>query len=111
MAREGRQPLVGATVRCDDHRARSVALSDPKRASKVPPGVHRIVSLVKRWLLGTHQSAVSEKHLSWYVQEYTFRFNRRRSTQATPASCSNSSPSSLSIHTTPTTYRGLQGPG
>ena len=31
------------------------------------------------WLLGTHQGAVSEKHLDYYLDEFTFRFNRRRS--------------------------------
>ena len=40
------------------------------------PGVHRIASLLKRWLLGTHQGAVSGKHLDYYLDEYTFRFNR-----------------------------------
>jgi len=43
------------------------------------PGVHRIASLLKRWLIGTHQGAVSKKHLDYYLDEYTFRFNRRRS--------------------------------
>ncbi len=43
------------------------------------PGVHRISSLLKRWLLGTHQGAVSGKHLGYYSDEYTFRFNRRTS--------------------------------
>ena len=43
------------------------------------PGVHRIASLLKRWLLGTHQGAVSDKHLDYYLDEYTFRFNRRTS--------------------------------
>lgn len=43
------------------------------------PGVHRIASLLKRWLLGTHQGAVSGKHLDYYLDEYTFRFNRRAS--------------------------------
>lgn len=44
------------------------------------PGVHRIASLLKRWLLGTHQGAVSSYHLDYYLDEYTFRFNRRKST-------------------------------
>ena len=44
------------------------------------PGVHRIASLLKRWLLGTHQGAVSPQHLDYYLDEYTFRFNRRKST-------------------------------
>ncbi len=43
------------------------------------PGVHRISSLLKRLLLGTHQGAVSPKHLDYYLDEYTFRFNRRTS--------------------------------
>ncbi len=41
------------------------------------PRVHRIFSLLKRWLLGTHQGAVSRKHLQAYLDEYVFRFNRR----------------------------------
>ena len=43
------------------------------------PGTHRIASLLKRWLLGTHQGAVNGKHLNYYLDEYTFRFNRRSS--------------------------------
>jgi len=43
------------------------------------PRVHLVVSLLKRWLLGTHQGAVSEKHLQAYLDEYVFRFNRRKS--------------------------------
>jgi len=43
------------------------------------PGVHRIAALLKRWLLGIHQGAVSGKHLEYYLDEYTFRFNRRAS--------------------------------
>ena len=34
-------------------------------------------AILKRWLLGTHQGAVSEKHIQAYLDEYTFRFNRR----------------------------------
>ena len=43
------------------------------------PRVHRVVSLLKRWLLGTHQGAVSLEHLDYYLDEFTFRFNRRKS--------------------------------
>ena len=43
------------------------------------PGVHRVSSLLKRWMLGTHQGAISGKHLDYYLDEYTFRFNRRTS--------------------------------
>lgn len=43
------------------------------------PRVHRVASLLKRWLLGTHQGAVSREHLDYYLDEFTFRFNRRTS--------------------------------
>jgi hypothetical protein len=48
-------------------------------ATVIMPGVHRIASLLKRWLLGTHQGAVRPGHLDAYLDEYTFRFNRRTS--------------------------------
>lgn len=50
-----------------------------KTPSELMPRVHRVISLLKRWLLGTHQGAVSQKHLDYYLDEFTFRFNRRRS--------------------------------
>ena len=43
------------------------------------PGVHRLASLLKRWILSTHQGSVSDMHLQAYLEEYTFRFNRRNS--------------------------------
>ena len=43
------------------------------------PGVHRIASLPKRWILGTHQGSVTPDHLQSYLEEFTFRFNRRTS--------------------------------
>jgi transposase-like protein len=51
-----------------------------KDADKLLPRVHRVASLLKRWLLGTHQGAISRQHLAYYLDEFTFRFNRRRST-------------------------------
>ena len=48
-------------------------------AHVVQPGVHRVASLLKRWLLGTHQGAVRAEHLDAYLNEFTFRFNRRSS--------------------------------
>lgn len=48
-------------------------------ASSLLPQVHRVVSLLKRWLLGTHQGAVHPDHLDYYLDEFTFRFNRRTS--------------------------------
>lgn len=44
------------------------------------PLCHRQAGLLKRWLNGTHQGAVSHEHLDFYLDEYTFRFNRRTST-------------------------------
>jgi ISXO2-like transposase domain len=41
--------------------------------------VHRVISLLKRWLLGTHQGAIGHDHLDDYLDEFTFRFNRRTS--------------------------------
>lgn len=48
-------------------------------AHVVMPGVHRVASLLKRWILGTHQGSISDMHLQSYLEEYTFRFNRRKS--------------------------------
>ena len=50
---------------------------DPAHVSM--PGVHRIASLLKRWILGTHQGSVVPEHLQAYLEEFTFRFNRRTS--------------------------------
>jgi hypothetical protein len=43
------------------------------------PHVHQVVSLLKRWLFGTHHGAVTHEHLDYYLDEFTVRFNRRRS--------------------------------
>jgi transposase-like protein len=58
----------------------SVLLGKGREAStQLLPRVHRIASLLKRWLLGTHQGAVSNEYLDYYLDEFTFRFNRRTS--------------------------------
>jgi len=46
---------------------------------EILPNVHRIASLLKRWLIGTHQNYIGEEYLSYYLDEYTFRYNRRKS--------------------------------
>ncbi len=43
------------------------------------PLAHKVASLLKRWILGTHQGNVSPEHLAYYLDEFTFRFNRRTS--------------------------------
>jgi transposase-like protein len=55
----------------------TVKLNDKNDDDANLPNVHLVVSLLKRWLLGTHQGAVSDKHLQYYLDEFTFRFNRK----------------------------------
>jgi len=43
------------------------------------PNVHLVISLLKRWIMGTLQGSVSDQHIAYYLDEYTFRFNRRTS--------------------------------
>ena len=49
------------------------------QAAERATGVHLVASLLKRWLIGTHQGGVQHQHLNYYLDEFTFRFNRRRS--------------------------------
>lgn len=51
----------------------------PRAGSKELPRVHRVAALIKRWLLGTFQGRISDKHLQRYLDEFAFRFNRRNS--------------------------------
>lgn len=60
------------------HRATSL------RGTKVPahvamPRIHRVASLLDRWWLGTFHGSISDQHLAYYLDEFTFRFNRRTS--------------------------------
>jgi len=57
----------------------TVLAHNEESASELLPRVHRVASLLKRWLMGTHQGAVSNEYLDYYLDEFTFRFNRRRS--------------------------------
>ena len=56
-----------------------VGVDSPEPAHVSLPGVHMVGSLLKRWLTGTLHYAVSQDHLGYYLDEYTFRFNRRMS--------------------------------
>lgn len=80
---------TGSTVRTDgwsgyellsskgyDH---IVVRKDAVVGDNLLPLVHRVAALLKRWLAGTHQGAVRASHLDFYLDEYTFRFNRRTS--------------------------------
>jgi transposase-like protein len=61
------------------YRREIAKLDTRKDASKLMPRVHRVASLLKRWLLGTHQGSVAYYYLPYYLDEFTFRFNRRKS--------------------------------
>lgn len=58
---------------------RTVMLGSDTPAHASMPGVHRVASLIKRWLLGTHHGAVRPEQLDFYLDEFVFRFNRRTS--------------------------------
>lgn len=53
------------------------ATGDPAHIAM--PSVHRVASLFDRWWLGIHQGAIRPAHLDYYLDEFTFRFNRRSS--------------------------------
>jgi transposase-like protein len=57
----------------------TVLRGNRKRPHELMPRVHRVVALLRRWLLGTHQGGISKEHLEYYLDEFTFRFNRRTS--------------------------------
>jgi transposase-like protein len=81
----------GATVRTDGWTGynglrnrgyvheKTILSSSGDPAHVAMPGVHRVASLLKRWILGTHQGAIVPAHLQSYLEEFTFRFNRRTS--------------------------------
>lgn len=82
-----------------DHRPSTVG--DPKNAPRLLPRVHRTFSNLKTWLKGTHHG-VSGKHLPHYVDEFVFRFNRRRAPMAAFQSLLG-----LSTRYAPTTHKML----
>jgi hypothetical protein len=62
-----------------ERRSQRAARARGQDPGELLPAVHRVASLAKRWLLGTHQGSVGEEHLASYLDEFVFRFNRRRS--------------------------------
>lgn len=62
-----------------ERRSQRAARARGEDPGELLPAVHRVASLAKRWLLGTHQGAVDKDHLPSYLNEFVFRFNRRRS--------------------------------
>lgn len=58
---------------------RTVAREEGTVGDDMLPLTHLVASLLKRWILGTYQGSVSPDHLDYYLDEFTFRFNRRTS--------------------------------
>jgi hypothetical protein len=58
---------------------RHIVVSAAEPAHVLLPGVHRVASLLKRWLAGTFHDGQGFAHLDYYLDEFTFRFNRRNS--------------------------------
>ena len=75
---DGLASYPGATNDEYIHQGTSIKGSG-KEANEVLPGVHRVAALVKRWLMDTHQGSFEEDHLQAYLDEFAFRFNRRKS--------------------------------
>jgi transposase-like protein len=75
---DGWQGYAGLQKKRYDHEVTPIR-GRRREASTLLPRVHLVVSLLTRWLAGTHQGAVSHDHLPYYLGEFTFRFNRRRS--------------------------------
>lgn len=70
---------IGNLGYAHERRSQRAARARGEDPGKLLPAVHRVASLAKRWLLSTHQGSVDEAHLQSYLDEFTFRFNRRRS--------------------------------
>jgi transposase-like protein len=75
---DGWEGYVGLEMKGYTHQV-TVLKRHKQSATEVLPRVHLVVSLLKRWLVGTHQGAISLRHLDYYLDEFTFRFNRRKS--------------------------------
>ena len=60
------------------HKTQKATVQDDDQ--EILPNVHRIASLLKRWMLGTHQSYLNKNKIEYYLDEYAFRYNRRTST-------------------------------
>ena len=80
---------IGATIRSDglpSYRNLSEigylhdrVIEDKKKPESMMPALHLVISLAKRWIIGTMQGRISEKYLPVYLDEFVFRFNRRTS--------------------------------
>ena len=85
------------------YRHRPRTQREPKRAEKILPRIHRVFGNLKTWLRGTHHG-VGHQHLQEYLDEFTFRFNRRRTPMAAFQTLLG-----LGAQRPPTTYKQLYG--
>ena len=76
---DGWKPYQGLDQLGYPHEVSKLKGQQLSAATERLPRVHRVASLLKRWLLGTHQGAIAPEHLDYYLDEFTFRFNRRTS--------------------------------
>ena len=93
-----------------ERRNQSAAAARGEDPGRLLPGVHRIASLAKRWLLGTHQGAVEREHLTDYLNEFTFRFNRRTSQAGGWCSTASSNSPSATIRCVTETWCSTPAP-
>lgn len=75
---DGWQGYTGLQKNGYKHEIKNIKQSG-KKAHELLPHVHRVDSLLKRWLDGMLQGGVQQRHLDYYLDEFTFRFNRRTS--------------------------------
>jgi transposase-like protein len=76
---DGWRPYEGLEELGFPHEVSKLKGGKKDAATELLPRVHLVASLLKRWLLGTHQGAIMPEHLDYYLDEFTFRFNRRSS--------------------------------
>jgi transposase-like protein/predicted RNA-binding Zn-ribbon protein involved in translation (DUF1610 family) len=86
--------------------ARQIQKRQPTDAEHLLPRVHRVISLLKRWLMGTHQGGIAHAHLEDYLNEFTFRFNRRKSASRGKLFYRLAQ---QSVHVSPVTFNTLAG--
>lgn len=103
---DGLPSYMGLTDAGYNHRSKVIKASG-RNADSLLPRVHRVAALLKRWILGTHQGAVSRDHLDYYLDEFTFRFNRRASKARGLLFYRLAQ---QAVHTRPAPYRSLTAP-
>jgi transposase-like protein len=107
VATDGWSGYAGLDAAGYTHEPHNLSASSDDAASQLP-AIHLVFGLVKRWLLGTHHGAVGKKHLAAYLDEFTFRFNRRT---ARNLSHRFARVIEHAVQIQPTTYRGIVAAG